>query len=106
MTTRAWIVLAVALTGCGAVKDEESRQKDIGQQTADISSDTQVLGDASAAVNDVIRVQDDCDAARPLIPKANAALETASGRIRTVTGKTTLDGLKSQIRTIALSCGG
>ena len=106
MTTRAWIVLAVALTGCGAVKDEESRQKDIGQQTADISSDTQVLGDASAAVNDVIRVQDDCDAARPLIPKANAALETASSRVRTVTGKMTLDGLKSQIRTIALSCGG
>lgn len=105
MTTRAWIVLAVALAGCGRVKDEESRQKNIGQQTADISSDTRVLGDASAAVNDVIRVQDDCDAARPLIPKANAALETASARIRTVTGMATLDGLKNQIRTIANSCG-
>jgi hypothetical protein len=104
MTSRAGIVLALALAGCGAVKDEESRQKNIGQQTADISSDTRVLGDASAAVNDVIRVQDDCDAARPLIPKANAALETASARIRTVTGKTTLDGLKSQLRTIALNC--
>ena len=105
MTARAWVVLAVALTGCGAVKDEEKHQKDIGQQTADISSDTRVLGDASAAVNDVIRVQDDCDAARPLIPKANAALETASARIRTVTGKATLDGLRNQVRTIAQSCG-
>ena len=106
MTARPWVVLvvAVALAGCGAVKDEKSRQKDIGQQTADITSDTQVLGDASAAVNDVIRVQDDCEAARPLIPKANAALDTASARIRTVTGKTTLDGLKSQVRTIAQSC--
>jgi len=105
MTTRAWIVLAVALTGCGAVKDEENRQKNIGQQTADISSDTHVLGEASAAVNEVIRVQDDCEAARPLIPKANAALETASARVRTVTGKATLDGLKSQLRAIAQSCG-
>ena len=104
MRSRAWIVLAVALAGCGAMKDEENHQKDIGQQTADISSDTRVLGDASAAVNDVIRVQDDCDAARPLIPKANAALETASARVRTVTGKATLDGLKSQLRTIAQNC--
>jgi len=104
MTSHAWIVLAVALAGCGAVKDEEKRQENIGQQTADISSDTRVLREASAAVNDVIRVQDDCDAARPLIPKANAALETASARVRTVTGRTTLDGLKNQLRTIAQNC--
>ena len=104
MKARAWVLLAVALAGCGAVKDEESRQKDIGQQTADITSDTRVLGDASAAVNDVIRVQDDCDAARPLIPKAEAALRAATDRVRTVTGKTTLDGLKSQLRTIAQNC--
>ena len=104
MTSRAWVVLAVALIGCGAVKDEESRQKDIGQQTADITSDTQVLGDASAAVNDLIRVQDDCEAARPLVPKANAALDTASARVRTVTGKATLDGLKSQLRNIDTNC--
>ena len=66
---RAWIVIAVAaLAACGGIKEEEDRQKDIGQQTADITSDTQALGDASAAVNEVIRVQDDCEAARPLIP--------------------------------------
>ena len=57
-------------------------------------------------MNEVIRVQDDCDAARPLITTANAALETASGRIRTITGRTTLDGLKSQVRTVASACGG
>ena len=102
----AWIFLAVALAACGAVKQEEDRQKDIGQQTADITSDTQVLGEASAAVNDLIRVQDDCEAARPLVPKANAALEQATARVRTVTGRTTLDGLKNQVRTIANACGG
>lgn len=104
MTSRAWAVLAVVLIGCGAVKDEESRQKDIGQQTADISSDTRVMGEASAAVNDVIRVQDDCAAARPLIPKAEAELQKASERVRTVAGRTTLDGLKSQLRNIANNC--
>ena len=104
MSSRVCVVLAVVLAGCGAIKDEEKHQKDIGQQTADISSDTRVLGDASAAVNEVVRVQDDCDAARPLIPKANAAVDTASARVRTVTGKATLDGLKSQLRTIAQNC--
>jgi hypothetical protein len=104
MTSRALVVLAVAFIGCGAVKDEESRQKDIGQQTADISSDSRVLGEASAAVNEVLRVQDDCAAARPLIPNAKAELEKASGRVRTVTGRTTLDGLKSQLRNIDTNC--
>jgi hypothetical protein len=105
MTSRGWIVLAVTLAGCGAVKDEESRQKNIGQQTADIASDTRVLGDASAAVNAVLRVQDDCEQARPLIPAANDALATAAERVRTVTGRASLDGLKSQLRNIAQNCG-
>ena len=104
---RAGIVVAAAvIAACGGIKDAEDRQKDIGQQTSDITSDTRTLEDASAAVNELLRVQDDCDAARPLIPKANAALDTASGRVRTVTGRTTLDGLKSQVRTIASACGG
>ena len=105
MTARGWIIFALALAGCGQVKDAENRQKDIGQQTADISSDTRVLGEASAAVNAVIRVQDDCEAAKPLIPAANEALATASERVRTITGRTTLDGLRNQLRTIAQSCG-
>lgn len=104
MRSHAWIVLAAALAACGPVKEAEKRERNIGDQTADISSDTHVLGDASAAVNAVIRVQDDCEAARPLIPAANAALETATARVRTVTGRTTLDGLKSQVRTIAQNC--
>jgi hypothetical protein len=102
--SRAWVVLAVALVACGGIEDAEKRERNIGDQTADISSDTRVLGEASAAVNEVIRVQDDCEAARPLIPKAQEAVETATSRVRTVTGRTTLDGLKSQLRTIAQNC--
>ena len=104
MNSRAWVVFAVALAGCGGIGEAEKRERNIGDQTADISSDTRVLGDASAAVNAVIRVQDDCEQARPLIPAANEALEKASSQVRTVTGRTTLDGLKSQLRTISLNC--
>jgi hypothetical protein len=106
MTARAWVVVAVAvaLAGCGGIKEAEKRERNIGDQTADIASDTRVMGDASAAVNAVIRVQDDCEAARPLIPAAEDALRTASERVRTIAGRTTLDGLRNQLRTIAQNC--
>jgi hypothetical protein len=105
MRSHAWIAVAVALAACGGIKDAEQRERNIGDQTADITSDTRVLGDASAAVNAVVRVQDDCEQARPLIPAANEALETATARVRTSTGRTTLDGLKNQLRTITQTCG-
>ena len=104
MRSQAWVVVAVTLAGCGGVKEAEQRERNIGDQTADITSDTRVLGDASAAVNAVIRVQDDCEQARPLIPAAEAALKTAAERVRTVTGRTTLDGLKSQLQGISQNC--
>lgn len=104
MRSQAWVVLAVALAGCGGIKEAEQRERNIGDQTAGITSDTRVLGDASAAVNAVIRVQDDCEQARPLIPAANDAVERASAQVRTPTGRITLDGLKSQLRTISQNC--
>jgi hypothetical protein len=104
VTRSAWIVLAAVLAGCGGIKEAEQRDRNIGDQTADITSDTRVLGDASAAVNAVIRAQDDCEQARPLIPAANDAVEKAAGQVRTPTGRTTLDGLRSQLRTISQNC--
>lgn len=101
---RAWIIVVGVLFACGGVKDAEDRQKDIGQQTADITSDTQVLRDASDAVSEVIRNQDDCEVARPAIPKAIAKLDEAARHVRTTAGRTTLDGLRSQVRAIAQNC--
>ena len=104
MRSRAFVVLGVALAACGGIKEAEQRERNIGDQTAAISSDTRVLGDASAAVNAVVRVQDDCEQARPLIPAAKDALEKATAQVRTATGRTTLDGLRSQLRTIDQNC--
>lgn len=104
MTSRAWIVLAVALTGCGGIKEAETKQKDLGQQVGDIGSDMHVLRDASAAVNEVIRVQDDCELARPAIPKAQAALDEAEKRVRTVAGRASLDALRAQVRSLSQNC--
>lgn len=104
MTARAWIVLAVALSACGPVKDAEKRQRNIGDDTADIASDTRVLGEASAAVNEVIRIQDDCELARPAIPKAQAALDEAGKRVRTIAGRASLDAMRAQVRGLSQAC--
>ena len=98
------VACAAVLAACSPVKNEEDRQKDIGQQTADITSDTRVLADAQAAVNEVIRNQDDCAVARAAIPRANEELDKAADRVRTTTGRTTLDGLRAQVRTISQNC--
>jgi hypothetical protein len=105
MRSGAWIVLvAVVAAACGAVKNEEKRQRNIGDDTADIASDTRTLGEASAAVNEVIRVQDDCEQARPLVPKAQAALDEAGKRVRTVAGRASLDSLRAQVRGLSQAC--
>jgi hypothetical protein len=104
MLPRACAVLALSFAACGGIKEAEKRDRDIGQQTADITSDRQVLGDASAAVNEVIRNQDDCDVARPAITKAITKLDEAARHGRTATGRTTLDGLRAQVRGIAQNC--
>src|SRR5688500_4853563 len=102
--SQAWVGLAVALAAGGGIKEAEQRERNIGDQSAEITSDTRGRGAASAAVNAVIRVQDDCEQARPLTPAANDAVEKASAQVRTPTGRTTLDGLKRQLRTVSQNC--
>jgi hypothetical protein len=102
-------VLVAACAACGKKQDVPAQQespdvKGLGQSTADITADTRTMGEASAAVNDVVRNAGDCDAARPLIPAATARLEDAARRIRTTTGKATLESLRSQLRRIADNC--
>jgi hypothetical protein len=104
MRSVAWLVLAATLAACGGIKQEEKRQRNIGDDTADIASDTQTLREASAAVSEVIRVQDDCEQARPLYPRAQAALDEAGKRVRTVAGRASLDSMRAQVRGLSQAC--
>ena len=55
-------------------------------------------------MNEVIRVQDDCEQARPLVPKAQAALDEAGKRVRTVAGRASLDSMRAQVRGLSQAC--
>lgn len=104
--TRLLGPLAIILTlACGKKEAPPPAEKDIGQQTADISADTQTLREVNDVVNEVVRNASDCDAARAAIGTANAKLDEAGGRVRTVTGRQTLEALRVQVKRVSELCG-
>lgn len=70
----------------------------------DTAWDTQVLREASAAANDVVRNAADCEAARAIIPEAKVKLEAARPRLRTAAGRGSLDALRQQVGKVEELC--
>lgn len=91
----------LALGGCKKSKDEP---KTIGEQMRDVEADTQVMHDAQAAVNEVIRNSLDCDLAKPSIAAAIMKIDEAARHIRTTAGNATLDTMRKQVRQVQDAC--
>ena len=87
--------------GCKKGKDEP---KDIGEQMRDVAADTQVMSDAQAAVNEVVRATGDCDLAKPAIAGATRKLDEAGRHARTAAAYATLDTLRKQVRQVQDMC--
>lgn len=98
-------LLSIGLFACGGGKPAPSPSPSgIGAQVKAIEQDIGTMREANAAADEVIRAAGDCDAAKPLIPAANARLDDASRRVQTATGKQTLDALRKKVRDVAESC--
>ena len=105
MAARAAAMLLVPAlffaVGCKKGKDEP---KDIGEQMRDVEADTQVMRDAQAAVNEVVRAASDCEAAKPAIAGAKIRLNDAAKHIRTAAANATLDTMRKQVRQVEDLC--
>ena len=106
MTPRTRPILAVLLlpllaAGCKKSKDDP---KDLGEQMKDVAVDTQVMGDAQAAANEVIRAAGDCEVAKPAIAAAKMKIDEAARNIRTAAGNATLDTLRRQVKQVEDMC--
>jgi len=99
-TRGAWVV--VAMLAAAACSGEKKR--DIGQDTANIVSDTNVMEEAEAAANAVIRNASDCDAVKATLPEADHKLAEASTKIRTQAGLVALQTLKTQVQRVRELC--
>lgn len=98
-TRGAWVVVAVlAAAACS------EKKRDIGQDTANIVSDTNVMEEAEAAANAVIRNASDCDAVKATLPEADQKLAEAATKIRTQAGIVALQTLKTQVQRVRELC--
>ena len=70
-----------------------------------IVSDTQVLSEAEAAANEVIRNAADCEAVADSYATVMSKLDEVEGRVQTAVGRTTLGTLRKQVSTIGEACG-
>jgi hypothetical protein len=101
------LVLLAAGVACGGGPPEPTPPptKTLGEATADAAWDTQVLREASAASNEVVRNAADCDLVRPIIGETRRKLDDAGTRLRTHAGRATLDALHKQVDRVADLCG-
>ena len=97
----ALLMLPVLLGSCKKGKDEP---KDIGEQMRDVAADSEVMRDAQAAVNEVVRAASDCEAAKPAIAGATMKLDEAARHVRTAAANATLDTLRKQVRQVQDLC--
>jgi hypothetical protein len=95
-----FLLPALAL-GCKKSKDDP---KTIGEQMRDVEADTQVMRDAQAAANEVIRASGDCELAKPAIAAANMKLDEVARHVRTAAANATLDTLRKQVRQVQDMC--
>jgi hypothetical protein len=94
----ALLALSALLAGCGEA--DKSAQ---GVVTA--VGDTNVVRDAQAAANELIRNASDCERVKSLYPEVTAKLDAADGNIQSEAGRTTMETLRKQVGTVAEACG-
>ena len=91
-------LMVLLVLGCGG-------EGGIGEITAAIGSDQQVLKEVQAAANSFAGNAGDCQAVSANYGDMKRKLDEAAGRIQTSSGRTTLQSLRRQAKTIADACG-
>lgn len=100
----AALLLVPLLVPAGCGKKSKDDPKDLGEQMRDVEVDTQVMRDAQAAVNEVIRAAGDCETAKPTIAAALMKLDEAERNIRTAAGNQSLGTMRKQVRQVQDMC--
>ncbi len=97
------VAFSLLLTACRQ-SGQGGGKGDLNSQLEGITADNAVMREAEAAANNIVRNATDCDAVKANLAETNRKLDEAQTRIRTETGRTTLNALKTQVRNIAQLC--
>ena len=102
---RFFSLLLFTLLLTGGCSGGDEGEKSLGEKAGDAISDTEVLKEATAAANAILRNATDCEIVGSRIEEVNAKLDEVEQRLQTATGRTTLKALREQVRRVAESCG-
>jgi hypothetical protein len=97
MRARAILFAAMALAAVGC---EDPKKKQIEQ----IDKDSEILRGVGQAVSEVVRNQEDCTVAKPLLPEAYQRIEDARSKVTGPASPITLDSMKAQVDRVAQAC--
>ena len=103
----AWAVALTVVPGCRKKAEETpapAEGRNLGQQVGATSWDQRVVAEATQPVNAVIRAMGDCDAVKAALPEAEAKLTEALAKVRTATGRASLESLRTQVTRVADTC--
>ncbi len=96
-----WVLAGFLLvaTSCG------DGEKGLGEQLGGAISDIDVVKEAEAAANKIIRNASDCEFVKAEVDGVVQALDDVDGEIQTATGRTTMNALRVQVGRVAEACG-
>ncbi len=102
---RTWIRLVVpcliVVASCSSGSDEGG----LGEQVSDVVTDTELMREANAAANQIIRNQTDCEVVKSSIEEVRQKLDEVESKLQTSAGRTAVQPLRKQVNTIAEACG-
>lgn len=102
-TMGKWVTLMVLsllfLPGC------EGDSMDIGEQGGEAISDTELMREATATANKIIRNGADCEVVKSNIQEVNRKLDEIEAKLQTATGRTAIQTTKKHVKSIADACG-
>ncbi len=102
---RTWMRLLVpcllVVASCGNGSDEGG----LGDQVSDVVTDTELMREANAAANQIIRNQTDCEVVKSSIEEVRQKLDEVENKLQTSAGRTAVQPLRKQVNTIAEACG-
>lgn len=77
----------------------------LGEQVGEAVSDNQLMKEAQAAANQIIRNATDCEAVKSNIEEVNRKLDEVEAELQTGTGRTALQSMRKQVKNVAEACG-
>ena len=97
------ILTGLSSAGCGG--GGSGSEAEVADEVVSVVSDIDAMKEATTAANRIIRNAADCTFVQENIKDVNQSLDEIGTKVQTGAGRTSLQSLQKQVKTIAEACG-